>query len=227
MLHLSKLLNVFKRASDAQPVDSKDYWERRYASGGTSGDGSYGRLAEFKAEILNGFVHDHGIASVIEFGCGDGNQLRLAHYPRFIGLDVSSTAVAQCVARFSDDPTKSFFLYEPYCFMDNAKVLRAELSLSIDVIFHLIEDDVFARYMLHLFGAASRYVIIYSWGKGASPATLSWHNRPRDFESFVDTHLPAWKLVGITHNKYPYDPATEQGSLSSFYIYSLDGDHLA
>jgi len=172
-------------------------------------------------------VREHNIASVIEFGCGDGNQLRLAQYPKFIGLDVSPTAVAQCAAQFSDDSTKSFFLYEPNCFMDNAKVLQADLSLSIDVIFHLIEDDVFAKYMLHLFGAASHYVIIYSWGKSASPGTLSWHNRPRDFESFVDTHLPAWKLVDTIHNIYPYDPITEKGSLSSFYIYSLDDEQHA
>lgn len=31
-----------------------DYWENRYAKGGTSGAGSYGRQAEWKAEIVNG-----------------------------------------------------------------------------------------------------------------------------------------------------------------------------
>lgn len=111
--------------------------------------------------------------------------------------------------------------------MDNAKVFQADLALSIDVIFHLIEEDVFTKYMLHLFAAASRYVIIYSWGEGASPVTRSWHNRPRDFESFVNTHLPEWKLVNIIRNMYPYDPKTEEGSLSSFYIYSRDDEQHA
>jgi len=208
-------------------LHSRDYWERRYASGGTSGDGSYGRLAEFKAKILNEFVQNHNIVSVIEFGCGDGNQLRLVHYPKYFGLDVSPTIVTHCITTFSQDPTKSFFLYEPNCFMDNAKVFQADLALSIDVIFHLIEEDVFTKYMLHLFAAASRYVIIYSWGEGASPVTRSWHNRPRDFESFVNTHLPEWKLVNIIRNMYPYDPKTEEGSLSSFYIYSRDDEQHA
>ena len=37
---------------------SAQYWDERYATGGTSGSGSYNRLAAFKAEILNEFVRD-------------------------------------------------------------------------------------------------------------------------------------------------------------------------
>jgi hypothetical protein len=59
-------------------ASSADYWERRYQKGGTSGAGSYNHLAEFKAEFLNAFVAEHHVASVIEFGSGDGAQLRLA-----------------------------------------------------------------------------------------------------------------------------------------------------
>jgi hypothetical protein len=47
----------------------------RYGQGGTSGFGSYRRLAEFKAETLNGFVARMRIQSVIRYGCGDGAQL--------------------------------------------------------------------------------------------------------------------------------------------------------
>jgi hypothetical protein len=41
---------------------SANYWERRYADGGTSGSGSYGRLAEFKATFLNAW-HRSGLFS--------------------------------------------------------------------------------------------------------------------------------------------------------------------
>ena len=54
------------------------YWEERYRNGGHSGDGSSGQLADFKAEVLNGFVKLYNVSSVIEFGCGDGKQLLLA-----------------------------------------------------------------------------------------------------------------------------------------------------
>src|SRR5262245_61579496 len=97
---------------------SPSYWEERYARGETSGAGSYGHFAEFKAEILNAFIARQTIRSVIEWGCGDGAQLALARYPRYIGLDVSRTAVANCIARFADDPTKSFFVYDATCFAD-------------------------------------------------------------------------------------------------------------
>lgn len=217
----SKIFQIFNRIADSESFHSRDYWERRYASGGTSGDGSYGRLAEFKAQVLNAFVRENNVTSVIEFGCGDGNQLGLAHYPNYIGLDVSPTAVTQCAVRFSDDLTKSFFLYDPFCFVDNAQVFQAELSLSLDVLFHLTEDDVYEKYMYHLFRAANRYVIIYSWGTATVSDTLSRHNRPREFEAFVDTHFPRWQLVDTIDNIFPYDPETEDGSLSNFYIYNL------
>ena len=55
---------------------SDDYWEERYSKGKNSGAGSYNELARFKAEVLNGFVQKQNIRSVIEFGCGDGNQLQ-------------------------------------------------------------------------------------------------------------------------------------------------------
>ena len=76
---------------------SSVYWERRYRLGGSSGSGSTGHLAAFKAEVLNRFVHDHGIKSVIELGCGDGQQLALAEYPLYLGLDVAKTSIATSI----------------------------------------------------------------------------------------------------------------------------------
>ena len=39
------------------------------------GQGSAGQLAAFKAEILNGFVKEDVVQSIVESGCGDGRQL--------------------------------------------------------------------------------------------------------------------------------------------------------
>lgn len=122
---------------------SAAYWERRYTHGGTSGVGSYGDLAKSKATFLNDFVRGHGIKSVVEFGCGDGNQLSLADYPSYVGLDVSRSAVESCVRRFVDDPTKSFYLYDGDCFADNAQLFTADLALSLDVVYHLTDDKTF------------------------------------------------------------------------------------
>jgi len=44
---------------------SESYWEDRYASGGTSGSGSYGQLAGFKATV-NEIVAEKQVESVLE-----------------------------------------------------------------------------------------------------------------------------------------------------------------
>ena len=93
---------------------SQKYWELRYASGGNSGPGSYGRLAHFKAHVINSFVFDRKITSIIEFGCGDGNQLGLALYPKYTGLDVSLSAIEICKKKFETDAAKTFLQYKPH-----------------------------------------------------------------------------------------------------------------
>ena len=122
---------------------SAKWWEQRYSSGGTSGEGSYGRLAEFKVEEVNKFVKENGVKSVIEFGCGDGNQLNFAHYPSYIGFDISKKAILTCQEKFFDNTSKNFFVYDPYNFDDIANQFKADLALSLDVIYHLVEDDLY------------------------------------------------------------------------------------
>ncbi|MEX2404364.1 MAG: hypothetical protein WD625_09520, partial [Balneolales bacterium] len=75
---------------------SVDYWERRYNLGGSSGVGSYGELAELKASIINRVIQRGNSKSIIEYGCGDGNQLTLINCPSYIGFDVSEKAITHC-----------------------------------------------------------------------------------------------------------------------------------
>lgn len=195
------------------------YWETRYRSGGTSGAGSFRRLASFKAQVLNFFIAENGINSVIEFGCGDGNQLSLAKYPHYTGLDVSKKAIELCKQRFRHDKTKSFFLYDPLCFVDNHNLFHADLAISLDVIYHLVEDEVYHKYMKHLFHSAEKYVIIYSsdhdYECGKAP-----HVRHRQFSSYARKNFSRWLLIRKTENPYPFDKnKIEETSRSFFYIY--------
>jgi SAM-dependent methyltransferase len=173
--------------------DSTRYWERRYRAGGTSGAGSYGAQARYKADFLNALVLEEDAASVVELGCGDGNQLSLARYPRYLGLDVSETAVRACIERFADDPTKSFALYHPGLFADPAGFVRADIGLSLDVIYHLIEDDAFDRYMRDLFRSATRLVVIYA--TDADGRRRAAHVRHRTFSDWVGGNAPGRKLA--------------------------------
>jgi SAM-dependent methyltransferase len=191
---------------------STAYWENRYRAGGNSGAGSYNRLAEFKARFLNGFVEAKDIGSVIEFGCGDGNQLTLARYPSYVGVDVSNTALAQCRTRFATDHDKQFV----HATMADGR--RAELALSLDVIFHLVEDHIFEGYMRDLFGAADRYVIVYASNKDEPHSAQ--HVRHRQFTKWVAAHAPDWLLEQTVPNAHPFDAADpDNTSFADFYVF--------
>jgi SAM-dependent methyltransferase len=194
---------------------SADFWERNYARGLTSGCGSYGELAQGKARFLNELVARQGIESVIEFGCGDGNQLALARYPRYVGLDVSRHALELCLRRFAADGSKSFFLYDGEHFRDNAGLFTADTALSLDVIYHLVEDAVFETYMGHLFGAGRRYVVAYTTnfaGTGTAP-----HVRHREITGWVERHCPGWRLASTAPG-----PSTERDR-ADFFVYERLG----
>jgi len=191
---------------------SGDYWEKRYRLGMSSGAGSEGSLSQMKADVLNGFVREHGIRTVIEFGCGDGLQLALAQYPAYLGLDVSRTAIDLCSSRFAGDPTKSFLWYDGLHSDNLRDFLRADLTLSLDVIYHLLEDEVYRRYLKNLFGASRRHVIVYSSNR--DDQVLVRHVRHRKFLDDVSREYPDFKLTRRIAN-----PLSEQ-SFADFYFFS-------
>lgn len=191
---------------------SKAYWEQRYADGGDSGSGSYRKFAEFKADVINAFVKQYGIRSIIEYGCGDGAQLELAAYPAYVGFDVSPTAIMMCQEKYRHDRTKTFKLVDDYA---NDK---AELTMSLDVIYHLVEDEVFDAYMRRLFGSSQHYVIIYS-SNAERPEAEPLHVRHRVFSHWVDANVTDWRLQQHIPNRYPYHGDAGEGSFADFYIY--------
>lgn len=194
-------------------LDSALFWDTHYADGGNSGTGSYGRLAQFKADVLNRLIVRHGINSAIELGCGDGNQVSLIRYPSYLGLDTSPTAIDLCRERFASDPTKRFRSYRS----GDAIRERAELAVSLDVVYHLLEDTVYEQYMLDLFSVATRFVAIYS---SDSEGEAEWPEvRHRRFSKWVARHEPGWKLVRHIPNRFPYVYGDVESSWSDFYIF--------
>lgn len=192
---------------------SENYWIKRYESGRNSGSGSYKKFADFKAEVINKFVTGNEITSVIEYGCGGGNQLTLSKYPKYLGFDVSPAALALCKQQFAHDTTKNFKLMAAY------EQESAELTLSLDVIYHLTEDDVFECYIDRLFSSASRHVIIYSSDKTEQDEVQAPHVRHRKFSDWVAKHAAGWELIQHVPNKYPYKGDVSEGSSADFYIY--------
>lgn len=213
---VGSIISCFYRKwiTSPQPfVGSGQYWNERYECGRNSGDGSYNHLAEFKAEILNTFVVENEIKTVIEYGCGDGNQLGLARYPSYVGFDVSAAALSMCKDNFINDESKAFKL------MDDYDSETAELTLSLDVIYHLVEDNVFAEYMDKLFDSSTRFVIVYSSNTKNNPEGQSTHVRHRKFSEWIEINKINYKLIKHIPNVYPFDGNTKTGSFADFYIY--------
>lgn len=192
-------------------TSSENYWKERYAHGGNSGDGSYGKYAEFKAEVINNFVKKENINTIIEYGTGDGNQLKLAEYPRYTGFDISPNVIAHCRKLFADDNSKSFKLMNEY------EGEKAHLTLSLEVIFHLVEDDIYNEYLHRLFESSERFVIIFS--SNTDKNTNDAHVKHRNFTKWVEENKPEWKLYEKIPNRYPYNKETGKGGFSDFYIF--------
>jgi SAM-dependent methyltransferase len=190
---------------------SDDYWETRYRMGGHAGAGSSGRLARFKAETINHFIAANRIGSVIDIGCGDASQLELLEVPAdYVGVDVSPSAVARCARLF---PNRRFIA------PDTLRTLPpAELTLSLDVLYHLTDDRGFAAMTQALFAWATRFVAIYASNRdeaGPSP-----HIRHRRFTAWLAATEPDWRLLAHLPNPHPYDPAfPDTTSFADFFIY--------
>lgn len=176
--------------------DSIEYWQKRYATGGNSGAGSYGALGDFKASSLNSFIADHGIRSAIEFGSGDGNQLKLIRVSKYIGLDVSPTVVDAARAIFAQDPSKSFRVYDPDSFHLEENSL-SDIAISMDVILHITEDARYDTYLRHLTQSSLKYLGIFNTATEEQLPRMAAHNRFRDHRIWLRENAPEFQEVKV------------------------------
>lgn len=208
------LSSLRKLVRKPPPLGSPLYWEERYKRGGTSGAGSFGELARYKADYIHSVVKEFNARSVIEFGCGDGNQLSLMRFPSYLGFDVSATALSRCRAQLKHDPNVQVRLLSEY------RGERADLTLSIEVLFHLVSDRDFAEHMRLLFDASTHYVLVFSSNTNSLPGDTPGHVRHRCFTDWVAEMRPGWRLLRAAPNPFP------ELSFSSFYLFTLRSQNL-
>lgn len=202
------LLNLYALA---RFPGSSRYWEWRYRSGGNSGAGSYGAEAAYKAAYINDSVARNSIRTVIDFGCGDGNQLLNLRIPEYVGYDVSIAAVKRCRELFKGDPSKQFRTLDQYA----GEV--ADATLSLDVLYHLVEDDVFDSYLHRLFDASVGIVIIYAINREEARMMRGRHVRHRTFSNWVASHYPSFELVDAPAR--PAHLGADIDGAASFFVF--------
>jgi SAM-dependent methyltransferase len=169
-----------------------DYWEQRYASGGTSGKGSQGLIAYEKSATVNALLREHEITSVLDIGSGDGVVASLLQVEDYLGVDPSPTAVRLASAR---NPLKRFQLLDE-------TVTPREAHLSLDVLHHLVDDEDYREHMRVLF-SAHRLVII--WVASWSDAPTAAHSKHRRWQRDVPAE---WSLgrsfIAVPNSFYTY-----------------------
>ena len=212
----------FNFRANTESLDSGAFWNAQYSKGGNSGTGSYKHLAQFKSDTVNAFLMQNNIVTVLEIGCGDGNQLQQIQYIEYVGVDVSPIIIEKNREKFKEDGAKRF-----YCTLterDQYVNRTYNLTISMDVIFHLLEDDVFHQYLDDLFTLSEKFVVIYS--SNHEEYTCWPEYRHRNFTGYVQQHYPDWKLIQYIPNKYPYQIGKEsETSASDFYFFVKTMQH--
>ena len=115
---------------------------------------------------------------------------------KYRGNDISETIIQNCKKQFENDLTKEFLIlsdYEPKIF---------DLAISLDVIFHLDEDENFENHMKLLFESSNKFVLIYSSNFEKLNLFLKPHIRHRKFTDWMNENVPDWKLILYTPNKF-------------------------
>jgi SAM-dependent methyltransferase len=192
---------------------SGHYWETRYRIGGHSGAGSRGKSAQYKADVLNRFIAANDITSAIEFGCGDGYQLNMLDLRQYVGIDVSKTIIDHCRKTYANDPSKRFILADEY------RNETADLALSLDVIYHLVEDEVYEQYLSRLFAAGNRFVVIYATS-AEMKATGTPHVRHRDVASDVQSRFTDFVRMQDDEAALPPPVGFDRGLPIHFMLYA-------
>lgn len=186
------------------------YWDRRYREGRTSGAGSEGDEGAYKAAYVSKFVTDNDVMSILDWGCGDGQVLRKMDLPGlgdpeyvvYTGVDVSPTIVARMRREF---PFLEFHAPEDAVNWG----FSAELTLSMDVLFHLPDDIDYFGYLDQLFGSSTRFVVIYATNYAGGRTAR--HVFRREFTPDIAERFPDWKLTTV-------ETSLREG-LASFFVY--------
>lgn len=132
-----------------------NYWDKRYASGGTSGCGSVGELRDWKWKIIKHFVNP--ITEVIDVGCGDLSFWDGKMLPeRYIGMDSSGIIIERNKVRHPNNIFLGVESSEPLGIV-------APVVFCFDMLFHIMDDNIYWETINNLCSMSSEYIFIYTW----------------------------------------------------------------
>lgn len=172
--------------------DLAQYWEKRYADGRDSGEGSRGEIAKVKGGVVNRVINQFSVQSLLDWGCGDGQVLdHITDQVWYTGIDLSPTVLDNTSQRHSE---RSFLLDTGTpTGVNPLRWLRADMSLSMDVMFHLVHAPDYWRYLANLFNSSQKVVLV--WATDSDEGLTARHVRRRQWTPDVERLYPEWELV--------------------------------
>jgi cyclopropane fatty-acyl-phospholipid synthase-like methyltransferase len=207
---LGNIAHKIKRGIDRRKFESTEkYWIERYQNGGNSGQGSYNEFAEHKGEVINTFVDDNAIETVLELGCGDGNQLSYYNFKSYTGYEVSPPAIELCKTKFQNDPAKRFFHLSEF------KPTKVDLAISVDVLYCLVENETYEDHLQKLFTPETKYVLVFSSNHDKNDARFA-HIKHRKFTDWVEKNRPDFEMFLFVKNKFS---DLKNVSVADFYFF--------
>jgi len=193
MSFVNQFKNYFSN-STARRIGLRKVLGKRYARGGNSGGGSFGTNAEYKANVVNKIIQLEKVESVLEFGCGDGNQLTLFNFDYYTGLDISQTAISRCESMYTNHSKKKFLRIIPG---QDLQINKHDAVISLEVLMHITNENDFKWTLDQIFKFSAGIVIIQipilplvRYKKGS-------HERYRNILPYLAKYLGEFDLVSL------------------------------
>jgi 2-polyprenyl-3-methyl-5-hydroxy-6-metoxy-1,4-benzoquinol methylase len=134
-----------------------NYWDKRYSSGGTSGEGSIGFLRDFKWDVIE--KHVGKVSDVIDVGCGDLSFWDGRDCDKYVGIDGSEVIIQKNMLK---RPNWNFVV----SYSDNEMIsmlYQADVVFCFDMLFHIMDDEVYEKTIENLARFSKKYIFIYTW----------------------------------------------------------------
>ena len=68
----------------------------------------------------------------------------------YVGLDFSWKVIKTCIYKYQKDKNNGFIYYGQSLYLYKLIGFKSELNMSFNILYHLIEDSVFYKYLLNL-----------------------------------------------------------------------------
>lgn len=135
-------------------------WNKHYENGGKSAeDNNYLEPTRWKHDILNRY-YTPGKDTIIDVGCGDLQFWNgyLRPEDRYMGIDISQEIINR---HRKNHPNQHFITSSS----DQGWDISADVVICIDMLYHILDDDVYIKTLQNIKRYAKRNILIFTWHK--------------------------------------------------------------